>query len=81
MERVRVVAARSQTQGERQVGWPDVDCVEAGHGADGIEVGEALLPQRQERLSIGVSYQESRSADSGRLAFHHFLPFRRANWR
>jgi hypothetical protein len=29
------------------------------------------LPQRQERLSIGVSYQENRSADSGRSAFRH----------
>src|ERR1700693_5108602 len=37
MERIRVVAARGQTQCERQVGWPDVDSVEAGRGANGIE--------------------------------------------
>ena len=43
MERVRIVAARRQSQGERQVGRPDVDGVEAGRGTDGIEIGQALL--------------------------------------
>ena len=43
MERIRIVAARGQTQCERQVGWPDVNGVEAGRGADGVEVRDSLL--------------------------------------
>jgi hypothetical protein len=43
IEWVGIIAARGQTQCERQVGWPDVDGVEVGRGADGMEVGKAFL--------------------------------------
>ena len=59
MERVGVIAARGQTQCERQVGWPDVDGVEAGRGADGIKVGEALLcldHGHEDNLVVGMGH-------------------------
>ena len=43
MPRIRVIAARRQAQCERQIGWPDIDSVEAGCGADSVEIGDALL--------------------------------------
>ena len=59
MQRVRVIAARGQAQCERQVGWPDVDGVEAGRGADGIEVGDAFLRldhRHDDDLIVGVGH-------------------------
>ena len=59
MERIRVIAARGQPQGERQIGRPDVDGVEARGGADGIEVGEAFLGldhRHDDDLVVGIGH-------------------------
>jgi len=59
MQRIGVIAARGQTQRERQVGRPDVDGVQPRRGADGIEVGQALLRLdhgHDDDLVVGVGH-------------------------
>jgi hypothetical protein len=59
MKWVRIVAARRQSQSERQVGRSDIDGVQAGRGADGIEIGQAFLRldhRHHDDLIVGVGH-------------------------
>ena len=43
VQRIGIVAARRQAERKRQIGRPDIDGVEAGRGADRVEIGDAFL--------------------------------------